>query len=369
MEKFFWQEVIEVFKLLKVKMGNYPKMRITIFNDKLLISTESENAVVSTWYEYCVENPKKMTLPITFHIQLNIIKDVMSSIEEDTIRLEIIDETHLAFKTSTSRITLNGYSNSDVPKIEKIIGLKKPNVSILLKHYIDQVLFASSTDHSIKSIYGMYLIIKPRKILAFSTDAYVLASYEQFEDVNVDKEIRRFIPYDVAKAIRKYWTMNPTSRNFVYYEKENMTIYSGDVRFDIKATENLDLNVNEVLELKAVAQANINRKQLLNAIRPLLKIDKIIDTVLIELKNEKLTLSAKLPHFEYKNTLNLVHIPNFVNTDKAKVKLSSKLLYKLLKSIKGKEVLFLFREQDKPQLIKVPNNQDLNYIIMPLKMD
>ena len=299
-------------------------------------------------------------------IQGKYILDIVKTLDEEFINIEVIDDLKILISTDNSEFNLNGISQNEYPKIN--LELKDNIVSInnkVFKSIINQTSFATSNDESRQILTGINFKITGNIMECNATDSYRLArkvitlkepSEENYNVVIPSKNLIEFsrILNDNDNDIELH-----IFNNKILFKYDNIIFQSRLISGSYPNTSNLFPN-------DSILKITVDLNELYNVIvqASILTSDKEKNIVTLETNNNILTMrssSAELGRVESKMAIDKD------NDENIKISFSSRYMMDALKSFTGSKVELSFVGEVKPIIIKDVDSDELTQLVLPIR--
>ena len=304
-----------------------------------------------------------------FLIKGKMISEILSNLKSNEVILEIVDESVLRIYNNSFSCNLNILDVNSYPTISFYYSdwLKFNLPNTFIKKINNKLSNFAATTSGLNNILNGICIDSNNDnnlIKAVATDSFHLAFCQEDYDgpkfkFVIDTKILSFlnnlIENDKDAEITFWWN----NGKLIIEHNRNLFFY--------KLSESDYPSVYRTLENNYVNSFEINKSQLndaLNRTLPLIQNDKN-STVRIEIFNDKISISTK--SIEFGDTFEEVEISNTNISGDFKFLLNVRFLNHILKVFEGQVVTFNFIGNNKPILITDKKDNNLKFLILPLR--
>lgn len=297
-------------------------------------------------------------------IQGKYILDIVRKIPDETINIEVFDETKIIISTPNSEYNLNGIDKRDYPNI-KLEENKNPIVidGKEFKKMINQTAFATSSDEARPQLTGINLKIVGNELECNATDSYRLArkviylKEESSESINVIIPSKNLIEF--VKIISDDVIEIHIFNNKVLFKATNLLFQSRIINGSYPNTSNL-LPKESYLDIK------VNINDLYNVIDrvSILTSDKEKNVVTLETNKNQLTMrSSSVEIGRVEETMPITKEKDV----EIKISFSAKFMMDALRAFEGEYATISFVGEVNPIIIKDDKDENHLQLVLPIR--
>ena len=326
-----------------------------------IYSTDLENSINITSKVNVI---KKGRVVVPVKILINILK----SFPEAKIELELLTQTNqLKITCQNAVLTINTYSIEEYPKFPKI---KKENPFFIninkFKNLISKTLISTSVDENRTILTGVLMEIEGNKLKMAATDSYRLSFIES--EINFKKgSIKVVVPYKTLDTILKTEAVDG---------KIEINIEENQISFILEKENNTKTIIisrllsgkfpeyNKLIPSKLKHTIVVDKEKILGVIKRVSSISQ--DNVPIKLKiaNGKITVFMSIK--EIGNASEDIEVG--YAEEEMEIAFNPAFLIEGINIIKDKNLLFCINDPLKPVLLKPEKNENLIYLLMPIRI-
>lgn len=293
--------------------------------------------------------------------------EIIKKLPEELVEITVDDELKATIRSGHAVFSLNGQSSEEYPQLPSFQSDDTFEISINnLKTLIKQTVFAVSTMETRPILTGVNVKLENKELEFTATDSHRLAlSSLEIEEAEID-DMNIVIPGKSLQELSKI--LEDTD------EKINVSLMKNQILF---STENLFflsrlLNGNYPETSRLIPDHSettlfVDRRELIHTIEraALLANREQNNVVRLDTKEDNIIeVSSQSPEVGYvTEELNV----NSFDGDELKISFSSKYMLDTLKTIENEEVQINFTGAMRPFIIKIPNNESILQLILPVR--
>ena len=304
-----------------------------------------------------------------FLVKGKMILDILNSLKSNEVTLEIIDESVLRIYNNTFSCNLNILDVTSYPAISFYYTdwLKFTLSNSFIKKINNKLSnFVATTPGSNIVLTGICIDSNNENnlIKAVATDSFHLAFYQ--EDYNGPK-FKFIIDTKILNFLNNLIEDNKESEVFFWLNNNKLIIEFNKNLFFFKLSENEYPSVYKTLESNYTNSFEVDRSQLndaLNRALPLIQNDRN-STVKITIANDKISISTK--SIEFGDTFEEIEISNTNISSEFEFLLNIRFLNHILKVFDDQIVTFNFTGNNRPILITNKKDNNLKFLVLPLR--
>lgn len=330
-------------------------------NKLKLASTNLEIGVIKM-VNAKIEVPGEITIPA------KTLLEVISSLPAQEITLESNGDL-LKISSKAFEINLNGISAVEFPAIPLSSDKSFKVKGEILKESIPQISFAAASDEGRPVLTGILTQISKSNLELVATDGFRLSHKKvSLENKDVDlfkfliprrtlEEIVRLIGEDLAKD---------ESVEISISENQNQIIFKvGQTQLSSRLIEGNFPSWEKIVPSQFENVVVVEREELTKALKLAAVFSRSeANIVKMEISTNKLTISSEAKEIGAQKTEVIAE----VGEKEMVIAFNTKYLQDVLNAIPGEKIKFEFSGSLSATLIKPLNNEELEYVIMPIKV-
>jgi len=324
-------------------------------NNRLSIAATNLDIAITQYCGAKVKEEGSITIPA------RLMQDFISSLPPSVINLEL-EDNKLHITTDQYQSVINGVAAEDFPVMPAIEGgteISLPGVD--LKHALQQVVFAASSDEARPVLTGVYVHSDGSNLYLAATDSYRLAAKHISAKVDgIDLLIPVSAMQDVLRIVHDF-----SDSVVITYNDQQVLFKAGDVELVARLIEGKYPDYQKLIPKEFTNKAHLKRADLIN-------IAKVSSLFARESAG-----SIKITTDESKSILSIRSIASQVGeniasadgkiTGDGEVTINSRYLLDALNAFHSEEIDFCFNGKLDPVVLSDPSEKDYTHLIMPLK--
>lgn len=347
------------------KRQSIPVLSNVLFHcdaQQLTITATDTEVEVNTSMSLGTQEQAKVAIPA------RKLFDICKELPENSdIKIELSSK-QAKIRSGRSRFTLALSSGQEFPKIGDFDNLCEFKIEIgLLKNLIDKTEFAMALQDVRHYLNGLLLEVKDNLIRTVATDGHRLAMAEENVKAESGELIQSIIPRKGVIEINRLLSgFDKTTQAEVRLGTNHLKItISDEVSLTTKLLEGAFPNYNKVIPSqtltplhidKEVLRGGLNRAAVLASDRnPLVKMNISRELVMVTGTNHEQEEAVEELEAEYTG-------------DSLEVGFNASYLQDILQVIPGDSVRIDLQGSDVSCLVSAPNNEDLTYVVMPMRI-
>lgn len=293
------------------------------------------------------------------------ILDIVRKITDDTINIEVFDETKITIYTQNGEYNLNGINKREYPNI-KLEENKKPIIlsSKIFKSLINQTSFATSSNIERAELTGINLRIVGDMLECNATDSFRLARKCVKLDIDNEQNFNIIIPSRNIGEFIKIIEENSNVELHIFNNK--ILLKSDNLLFQSRLISGIYPNTSKLLLNDGSLKIEVNVNDLYNLIDrvSILTCDKEKNIVNLETTDNSLIMrsfSVEIGRIEEKMSI--------VKDNEENIKISFNAIYMMeaLKVLNGTTASIIFGSEINPIIIKDAEDDSLIQLITPIR--
>ncbi|MFA5386464.1 MAG: DNA polymerase III subunit beta [Candidatus Paceibacterota bacterium] len=333
----------------------------TVENKILFLTTNLEIAITGFVSGKVIEGGS-LTIPVyTF---LNII----NNIQEERINLES-ENNNLIIKTSDYQAKIQGIKKEEFPLIPKISN-NQNSVEIasnVLKEALGLVEESAQVSGSRPELNGILFDYQVNFLKVAATDSFRLSEKtipnSQFKST-IAQGFKAIVPIKTIQEVIRLLKDN-TEKAIIYFDPNQILFKIDDSEIISRLIDGEFPDYQPIIPKEIDTEIIIKKDKLINAVKlASIFTDRINEIKISVLDNQK---SIKISSSSSALGENEYLIPVKIKGEKNKAAFNWRFLLGGLKNIKGEDLFLGLNSENKPAVIKSPDDSSYFYIVMPIK--
>ncbi len=294
-------------------------------------------------------------------VPARLMQDFIASLPSGTITLEL-EETKLRITTDKYESVINGTTAEDYPVMPAIgSGGKWQIPTSVLKHSLQQVIMAASTDEARPVLTGVYLHTQDKKVYLVTTDSYRLA--EKSLTLKTD-EVDLLIPASALQDLLRVLT-DDEGEVQVTHDDQQVLFKVDDVELVARLIEGKYPDYRKLIPSSFAQTAVLKRQEFIN----ITKVSSLFaresaGSVTINLDETKKQVSIRSIASQLGENVATAEADVSGN---GTITLNSRYILDALAVMPGEEVKIGFNNKLEPCVLTSPSHSDYLHVIMPLR--
>ena len=291
------------------------------------------------------------------------ILDIVRKLEDESINIEVFDESKIIISTANSEYNLNGINKSEYPNI-KLEESKSPVIlNSEFKKMIGQTAFVTSQDESRPQLTGINFKILKDEMECNATDSYRLARKVIKLQQETDETYNIIVPSKNLIELSKIMD-DETIELHIFNNK--ILFKSGNVLFQSRLINGSYPNTSNLLPKDSLLKVTVNINDFYNVIDrvSILTSDKEKNIVNLETKGNELIMrsnSVEIGRVEEKMAITKD------NDKEINISFSAKYMMEALKTFEGEIATINFVGEVNPIIIKDDKEDNLIQLVLPIR--
>ncbi len=328
---------------------------------RLFLCATNLEIAISASFEADIANEGALTVPA------KVFSSYVSLIEEMNVNLDVLNGNTLVVKTAGSESKMKGISSEEFPLLPK---LDNPTVLTLpvedIKHAIEQVVFASSTNISRPVLTGLYWKLEGKTLKLVATDSYRLGEKTvELADAN-ENDMTFIVPAKTAQELSKILESAKDKTFEVRIGKGQIMFKVGGVELMSRLIEGNFPDYERILPKEVKSELTLSNEAFTLALKKL--------SVIVRENNNNVKVRAeegKLLIFSDETQVGqgACEVPaTGMKGDAIETALNVQYLLDVLSHLKGENVHFGLNDGLSPVMVTPAQSSGYLHIIMPLKI-
>jgi len=312
--------------------------------------------------------PAKVIESGSFVIPFNIFNSIITNLQTERINLESEENKYLIIKTDNYQAKIQGNTKSEFPIIPQVSNqnfLEFPVV--ILKKSLSSIINAAQTSEVRPELNGVLFDFQVSLLKLAATDSFRLAEKNilttQFKS-NIEQGFKIIIPLKTIQEVNRIFKEEDNLINIYFepnqilFKTENCEIISRLISGDFPEYQSI---IPQSFETEII----LNKEELINAI-------KITGLFTDKLNEVKLSIKEGIKNIEvssFNQVLgeNQYLVPAKIKGVSQEIVFNWRFLLDGVRVLDSEDIFLGLNGDNKPALIKSPNDTSYFYILMPIK--
>ena len=344
-------------------------MKIDVRNNHVILTGSDSDITIQAHIPQNIDDEEIITNMIEGTVILPVphFPEIIKKLPEELVEISVDEDLKTTIRSGHAVFSLNGQSSEEYPQLPPFQSDETFKISInQLKTLVRQTVFAVSTMETRPILTGVNVKIDKDTLNFTATDSHRLAlrtikiSDSQIDTMNV------VIPGKSLQELTKILEDTDEEinvslmKNQILFSTENLFFLSRLLNGNYPETSRLIPDHSETTLL-------INTRDLIQTIEraALLANREQNNVIRLDTKEENtIEVSSQSPEVGY--VTEELHVNSF-DGDELKISFSSKYMLDTLRTIESDEVQINFTGAMRPFIIKIPNNESVLQLILPVR--
>lgn len=344
-------------------------MKIDVRNNHVILTGSNSDITIQAHIPQKIDDEEVITNMSEGTIILPVphFPEIIKKLPEELVEITVDDDLKATIRSGHAVFSLNGQSSEEYPQLPPFQSDDTFKISINnLKTLTKQTVFAVSTMETRPILTGVNVKLDNKKLEFTATDSHRLAlrtlEIEESEIDNMNIVIPGKSLQELSKILEDTDDEINVSlmKNQILFSTENIFFLSRLLNGNYPETSRLIPDHSETTLL-------VDRRELINTIEraALLANREQNNVVRLDTKEENtIEVSSQSPEVGY--VTEELSVNSFVG-DELKISFSSKYMLDTLKTIESDEIQINFTGAMRPFIIKIPNNESILQLILPVR--
>ncbi|MBI4993459.1 DNA polymerase III subunit beta [Candidatus Wolfebacteria bacterium] len=336
-------------------------------NNKIKLSATNLEIAIITLIPGKIVEEGAITIPLT------IFNSIIGNIQNERISLET-ENDKLIIKTDNYSAEINGIKKEEFPIIPNIENTKFyfEISNILLLENLTSIISSANNKNSKQELNGVLFDFQTNLVKLATTDTFRLSektiNKSQFES-NINKDFKIIIPILTIFEVIKELQINENGKALIYFDPNQILFKIEDTQIISRLINGEFPDYQQIIPKKIEIEAVLETEQLINAVK--------LSSVFSDRFNEiKFLIKEDYQNIEIFSVNQTIGENKYIISIKNKIKLENQLemafnwqfLLDGIKNIKSENISLGLNTENKPIIIKSPEDHSWFYILMPLKV-
>lgn len=302
-------------------------------------------------------------------VPLNLFSSIINNLQSERINLEKEGES-LVVKTDNYQAKIQSVKKEEFPIIPGInngqLGLEIP--ILVLKEALLSIMSAAQISDMRPELGGVLFDFQINLLKVVATDSFRLAEKtihnSQFQS-DIDKHFKAIIPLKTISEVVRIFKDGGNKKVKIYFDPNQVLVKADDLGVISRLISGEFPDYQPIIPKSVETEVVINRNELINAL-------KLTGSFTDRLNEVKIFIKEKAKNIEvFSSNQNLGEnrylIPAKIKGLPMEVVFNWRFLLDGIKGLNSENVVLEFSADNKPVLIKSPEDSSFFYILMPIK--
>lgn len=343
-------------------------MKIEIDQAKLTLTGSNSDITIQSHIPRQIEDEDIITNITEGSIILPVphFPEIIKKLPEDIVEIVVEDNYKTTIKSGKAVFTLNGQSTEEYPHISMTPTDEFFKLSVKdLKTLIRQTVFAVSTMETRPILTGINITIKDKLVTFTATDSHRLALRKLKLENNIE-ETNIVIPGKSLQELNKILDDNLDNIN-ISIMHNNILFFTDDLYFSSRLLSGNYPDTARLIPQESSTEILTYTRELIQTIERAALLSNRDQNNVINLETKSgnvLVISSNSPEI---GNVNEELVVSSITGEDIKISFSSKYMLDTLKTIDSEQVQIDFTGTMRPFIIKVPDNDKLLQLILPVR--
>jgi len=335
---------------------------IKIIDNKIKISATNLELGIEKFISGKILEDGSLTVPFL------ILNNIISNTDSDRINIEK-EGDNIIIKTDNYKAKIQGIQEDEYPIIPKIKN-KEKNIEIntdIVKNAFLEIINAAQFSEIRPEISGVLFDFQSTVFKLVATDSFRLAEktiYDHQFKTNFNQGFKVIIPLKTAQEIIKIF---PDDVSMKIYIDENQILFENeDQKLISRLIEGQYPDYEQIIPKTTETEIILSKEKIKNAVKLVSSLSGKINDIKLSIKNNSKTVEV----YSSNNQLgeNNYLIPAKIKGPEFdKITFNWRYLLDAIKPIKTENIFMGVNGDNKPTIIKSPEESSYFYILMPIK--
>ncbi len=357
------QKVVTVIPQRSTFMMTQNVLLTTEDNLLKLSATDLEITLLS-WVGASIEEEGAVAIPgRLFH-------DIMRELPNVELRFEVDENYRMTITSDFGRYKISGVNPKEFPR-RPDLGENVKQVTFtndVLKHLIENTIFACSTDELRAALTGVFFNITPGKIDAVATDGHRLAKMTYTDPTLPDLTISAIIPTRSLNYVLRNLDGEGTST--LYIGDKHALVEMADIQLFARLIEETFVDYERVIPQETPLEMQVNTAEFYGSVKRVsLFSNPLTSQVVLRIFPDHVELHAE--DIDYGGEAQ-EQVGCQFNGEEFLIAFNSRYLQEILRHVPTEEMMLQFVRPDYAVLIKPlenPENLEQLMLLMPVRLD
>jgi len=300
-------------------------------------------------------------------LQARFFSEIVKKLPKDQVELEVNNHYLTVIRSGSAEFNLNGLDAEEYPRLPEIEENNVFKISTdLLKAMIRQTVFAVSTSETRPILTGVNWRLENSELTCIATDSHRLALRKAKVETETNGSYNVVIPGKSLNELSKILDDNDDlveiviTENQILFKTKNLLFFSRlldgnypDTSRLIPTESKTDLIVNTKEFLQAIDRASLLAREGRNNV---VKFTTIGEST-VEISSNSPEIGKVVEEIQTKE----------IQGEELKISFSAKYMMDALKALEGAEIRISFTGAMRPFLIRIPDDDTILQLILPVR--
>ena len=338
-------------------------IKFDLYKDKLVLTASDNDISIQT----VIEKDENLDIKNTGSIVIKgkYILDIIRKLEAEFINLEIVDDHKIMIYTENSKFNLNGIDSKEYPNIEFESSPDFLTIDVnKFKSLIAQTNYACSLDEARLVLTGVNVKAYDNVFECSATDSYRLALRRLNLDKTVNKDIDIIIPSRNLNELLKILPFEVDTDIEIHVFSNKIIFKFSNILFQSRLINGTYPNTKNLIPTDSLFSVMVNKNEFFNMVdrASILNNDRDNNIITLDINDGVMKItSMSLEIGKVEETMSIKC------DDSIKISFSGRYMMDALKNLTSENVVLTFVGDIKPILLKEEDNDDLIYLILPIR--
>lgn len=335
---------------------------IEIIDNKIKLSATNLELAVTNFISGKIIENGSLTVPI------NIFTSIINNLQTERINLEVKDN-NLIIKADNYQAKIQGIKKEEFPIIPKINNNQNfIEISTqILKQSLFSVINAAQFSNIRPELNGILFNFQVNSLKLAATDSFRLSEKtipnNQFKAI-LNSQFKIIIPLKTIQEIIRV-IKDSNTQTMIYFDSNQVLFKNNDLEIISRLIDGEFPDYQAIIPKSIETEVIINREQLINAI-------KLASAFTDRLNEIKIIIKEKIKNIEVYSSgqgvgENQYLIPAKIKGPSLEIIFNWRFLLDGLKNLNSEDIIIELSGNNKPVVIKSPDDTSYFYILMPVK--
>ncbi|MDQ0163730.1 DNA polymerase III subunit beta [Bacillus alveayuensis] len=300
-------------------------------------------------------------------LQARFFSEIVKKLPKDQVEIEVNNYSLTVIRSGSAEFNLNGLDAEEYPRLPEIEEQNVFKISTdLLKAMIRQTVFAVSTSETRPILTGVNWRLENGELTSIATDSHRLALRKAKVETDTNDSYNVVIPGKSLNELSKILDDNDElveiviTENQILFKTKNLLFFSRlldgnypDTSRLIPTESKTDLIVNTKEFLQAIDRASLLAREGRNNVVKF----AIVGENSVEISSNSPEIGKVVEEIETKE----------IQGEELKISFSAKYMMDALKALEGQEIRISFTGAMRPFLIRIPDDDTILQLILPVR--
>ncbi len=300
-------------------------------------------------------------------VPFSIFNSIINNLQTERINLEDKDD-YLIIKTDNYQAKIHGNKKDDFPIIPQIsdqLFLETPNT--IIKKSLLSIISAAQISETKQELNGVSFDFQINSLKLAATDSFRLTektiTNNQFK-TNIEQELKVIIPLKTIQEVIRIFKGEDDLIN-IYFDQNQILFKGGGSEIISRLINGSFPDYQSIIPQSFETEIIVSKEQLINALKLTSSFTDRLNEIKVLIKGN----TKNIEIFSSSQTLgeNQYLIPSKIKGAGLEIVINWRFLFDGIKVLDSENIFLGLNGDNKPILIKSPNDTSWFYILMPIK--